>query len=647
MTPDTPEITDLESAGVSTAMDRVDILLVDDRVDKLMALESILADKNVNIVKAQSGMEALRLLLKQDFAVIFLDVQMPVMNGFEIASMIRQRPRSEHTPIIFMTALEAGEAHVSRGYSLGAVDYIFAPVAPEVIRAKAGVFIDLFRKTEQVKRQSEWLRAEAERRAALLETRLKRLLNRLNVGIFRTTLDGVLVEANPAFLNLLGLNSIEAAASADLQELRIPPQERPLTLGRHVEDDHLRERDVRLRRANGTRIWCALSRTVSVGEDGTTYVDGLLEDITDRKQAEEALRESERRFRLMADMAPVMMWVAGIGGERTFVNRPWLEFTGADLKSTLGHGWLDYVHPDDRERCREAFHSPIGRDESRRLEYRLRRYDGVYGWIMASVVPRFTESGSFAGYIGSSVDITDHRLAQDVLEHQARELARSNADLQQFAFVASHDLQEPLRMVASFTDLLARRYRGRLDAKADEYIAFAVDGAKRMQRLIHDLLAYSRIGTDRQRHEPCDTGALFDRAVRDLDLAIRECGAEVTRGPLPTVPGDPTQLAQVFQNLIGNAVKFRSADPPRVRVEAEMKDDAWLFSVRDNGVGIERRFAERVFEIFQRLHRHDQYTGTGIGLAICKRIVEQHGGRIWVESTPGEGSVFRFTIAAC
>ena len=156
---------------------------------------------------------------------------------------------------------------------------------------------------------------------------------------------------------------------------------------------------------------------------------------------------------------------------------------------------------------------------------------------MASVVPRFTESGLFAGYIGSSVDITDHKLAQDVLRHQAHELARSNADLQQFAFVASHDLQEPLRMVASFTDLLARRYRGRLDAKADEYISFAVDGAKRMQCLIHDLLAYSRLGTDRQRREPCDTGALFDRAARDFDIAIRESGAEVTRGPLPIVPG--------------------------------------------------------------------------------------------------------------
>jgi PAS domain S-box-containing protein len=519
MTSGAPGNTALEATEALIGADTVDILLVDDKVDKLTALEAVLADRNVNIVKAQSGMEALRLLLKQDFAVVLLDVHMPVMDGFETASLIRQRPRSEHTPIIFMTAVNAGEAHVSRGYALGAVDYIFAPVEPEVIRAKTAVFIDLFRKTEQVRRQSEWLRSEAERRAALLETRLKRLLNRLDVGVFRTTLEGTLVEANPAFLNLLGLSSIEAAATADLHELHIPPRERPLVLRKHGEDGRVRERDVHLRRADGTWIWCALSRTVSVAEDGATYVDGLLEDIT------------------------------------------------------------------------------------------------------------------------------DHKLAQEALEQQAQELARSNADLQQFAFVASHDLQEPLRMVASFTDLLARRYRGRLDETADEYIAFAVDGAKRMQRLIHDLLAYSRIGTHSKPFEPCDTGALFDRAVRDLDLAIRESGAEVARGELPTVPGDLTQLAQVFQNLIGNAVKFRSDQPPRVRVDAEMRDDAWLFSVRDNGIGVEPRFADRVFEIFQRLHGHDEYTGTGIGLAICKRIVERHGGRIWVESTPGEGSVFRFTIA--
>ena len=645
--PDDAEIALAEATRIpSTVTDRVDILLVDDNDDKLTAMESVLADENVNIIMAQSGMEALRLLLKQDFALVLLDVHMPDMDGYETASMIRQRPRSAHTPIIFMTAVDAREVHVSRGYSLGAVDYIFAPVAPEVIRAKAAVFIDLFRKTEQIKRQSEWLRSEAERRAALLETRLERLLNRLNVGVFRTTLDGAIVEANPAFLNLLGMSSIETGASADLHELHFPPQEGPSAPGERVEDGSVQERDVHLRRADGTWIWCALSRTVSVGVDGVPYVDGLLEDITERKQAEEALRESEERFRLMADMAPVMIWVAGTQGERTFVNRPWLEFTGADVESTLGLKWLNYVHHDDRERCHNAFRSPIRKDESRRLEYRLRRRTGEYGWVMASVVPRFTESGLFAGYIGSSVDITDHKLAQDVLRHQAHELARSNADLQQFAFVASHDLQEPLRMVASFTDLLARRYRGRLDAKADEYISFAVDGAKRMQCLIHDLLAYSRLGTDRQRREPCDTGALFDRAARDFDIAIRESGAEVTRGPLPIVPGDPTQLAQVFQNLIGNAVKFRSDDPPRVRVEAELKDDAWLFSVHDNGIGIERRFAERVFEIFQRLHRHDHYTGTGIGLAICKRIVEQHRGSIWVESEPGEGSIFRFTIAA-
>ena len=234
--------------------------------------------------------------------------------------------------------------------------------------------------------------------------------------------------------------------------------------------------------------------------------------------------------------------------------------------------------------------------------------------------------------------------AEAALARRVEELTRSNDELEQFAFVASHDLQEPLRMVASYTELLGRRYCGELDAKADEYIAFAVDGAKRMQQLIHDLLAYSRLGTRGDQTELRDAGPLFEQAVRALQVAIRESGARVTCDPLPTVPCDPTQLAQVFQNLIGNAVKFRREKPPRVHVHAEAKQDTWLFSVRDNGMGIEPRFADRIFEVFQRLHGRDEYPGTGIGLAICKRIVERHGGRIWVESTLGAGSTFRFTI---
>jgi signal transduction histidine kinase len=236
--------------------------------------------------------------------------------------------------------------------------------------------------------------------------------------------------------------------------------------------------------------------------------------------------------------------------------------------------------------------------------------------------------------------------AEARLKEYAEQLARSNAELQQFAYVASHDLQEPLRMVASYTQLLGERYRGKLDADADEFIGYAVDGAKRMQSLINDLLTYARVGTREAAFEPTDCNAVLDHALRNLTIAMEESGAVVTRDPLPTVRGDATQLIQLFQNMIGNAIKFVRESPPRVHISARRQGIEWLFSVRDNGIGIPESALDRVFIIFHRLHGRSEYGGTGIGLAICKRTVARHGGRIWVTSELGKGSTFWFTLPA-
>jgi len=231
----------------------------------------------------------------------------------------------------------------------------------------------------------------------------------------------------------------------------------------------------------------------------------------------------------------------------------------------------------------------------------------------------------------------DHRQAQE-------ELARSNRDLEQFAYVASHDLQEPLRMVATYTQLLAERYQGKLDADADKYIHYAVDGALRMQRLVQDLLAFSRVGRQGFSHESTDCDAVLQMALTNLEAAIRESGAAVKHAQLPVLVADRSQLVQVFQNLIGNAIKFRGSEPPLIRVNAEIQEKEWLFSVADNGIGIAAEHRENVFVIFRRLHTHSEYPGSGIGLSICKKIIEQHGGRIWVDSEPGRGSIFQFTL---
>jgi light-regulated signal transduction histidine kinase (bacteriophytochrome) len=243
-------------------------------------------------------------------------------------------------------------------------------------------------------------------------------------------------------------------------------------------------------------------------------------------------------------------------------------------------------------------------------------------------------------------DITTRKEAEALLLQKVEELNRSNEELGQFAYIASHDLQEPLRMVASYTQLLSRRYKGKLDSDADEFIAFAVDGATRMQRLIQDLLAYSRVATKGKDllDTPCEEA--LQQALTNLRGALEESGALVTHDPLPVVLADETQLVQLFQNLVGNAIKYQSAGVPRVHVSAARSGGKkWIFSVQDNGIGIDSQYFARIFGMFQRLHQREEFSGTGIGLAICKKIVERHGGSISVESQVGEGSIFRFALA--
>lgn len=236
-------------------------------------------------------------------------------------------------------------------------------------------------------------------------------------------------------------------------------------------------------------------------------------------------------------------------------------------------------------------------------------------------------------------DTTERRRAQE-------ELARYAAELEQFTWLAAHDMQEPLRTMTSFSQLLAQRYRDSLDAEANKYIDLVVGAARRMRALIEDVLAYSRVARPTADLQPTDCGAAFDRSLQDLRSAVEQSGATVTKDPLPTVQADSARLEQLFQNLLGNALKFRGAEPPQVHVSARQNGAEWIFSVRDNGIGIEPRHAQRIFRIFERLHPKHQYPGTGMGLAICKRIVEAHRGRIWVESEPGKGSTFQFALPA-
>lgn len=283
------------------------------------------------------------------------------------------------------------------------------------------------------------------------------------------------------------------------------------------------------------------------------------------------------------------------------------------------------------------------RDELKALNEQLeQKVEERTAALKEEITERKRSEEELGKYRGRLEELVEQRTAE--LKKMTDELSRSNADLQQFAYAASHDLQEPLRGIAGFVGLLERRYKGKLDKKADEFIDYIIEDVKRMQMLIKDLLEYSRIDTKSRIFRVTNCSLVLEEAIYNLRSAIEESGTEVTYDLLPIVMGDASQLKRLFQNLIGNAIKFRSDKIPRIHISAGRERDDWVFSVRDNGIGIEPKYFARIFTVFQRLHTRDKYEGTGIGLAVCKKIVERHGGRIWVESRPGEGSTFYFTL---
>ncbi|WP_161624994.1 sensor histidine kinase [Paramagnetospirillum caucaseum] len=367
------------------------------------------------------------------------------------------------------------------------------------------------------------------------------------------------------------------------------------------------------------------------------------------ERARETLQAKEERFRAIADYT--FDWESWLDqdGRLQWVNPAVERLAGYSIDQCLA--MEDYplpmVHQDDRETIRRLREAALAGTFESGIEFRLICRNGLVKWVTASFQPIFADSGAIIGTRWSIHDITDRKKAERELAERSAELERSNTELQQFAYAASHDLQEPLRTVTSFLQLLQRRYDATLDDAAREYIRFATDGAVRMHRLITDLLVFSRVTTHGGTFQPVRMEAVLDTVLTNLGAAIQEAGAELTRDPLPELDCDEVQMVSLLQNLVGNAIKYRAPGTvPRVHVGAVRDGDFWRFSVSDNGIGIDPKYFERVFVIFQRLHTRTEYDGTGIGLAVAKKIVERHGGHIWVESVPGQGSTFHFTLPA-
>jgi len=379
----------------------------------------------------------------------------------------------------------------------------------------------------------------------------------------------------------------------------------------------------------------------------------------------EAATRSEERYRSLVDATRQTVWITDPQGRVTQELPGWSRMTGQAGEAFTEDGWLTRIHPDDRDTARTAWNDAVARLVPYEAEYRLRAPTGEYRHVHARGVPVLTPQGDVREWVGVTTDITDRveatRAVHDLnahleelvaartaeLERANRDLRRSNEELERFAYVASHDLQEPLRTIASFTEVVNRRYGDRLDDQGRDFLRLVVQGAERMKDLIEDLLSYSRVSRVSPALRPVHASRPFREALARVQARAQATGASVTHGPLPVVLGDEMELTQLFQNLLSNAMKFhRPGVPPRVHVTAERNGKEWHFRVTDNGIGIEERYRERIFGLFQRLHTPGTYGGTGIGLAIVQKVIQRHDGRLWLDSTPGEGSTFHFTLRA-
>ncbi len=463
-------------------------------------------------------------------------------------------------------------------------------------------------------------------------------------GISLLDLEGRYVKVNRAYANKCGYEP-EQMIGMEWQ-LTVHPGDVEMMLSAYQEMLTSGKVEVEARgvRKNGSFFYKQLTMVKAWDEQG--IFNGhhcFMKDITERKLTERALQESEFKYRQIVELAEEGIWVIDSNALTTYVNHAMARMLGYSELEMFGRSLFDFMDESEKQKALDNVDrrkQGIGEQH----EFKFKSKDGKDIWTDMSTSPVMDSQGNLLSCCALVYNITSRKEAEQQMLQLTEELKRSNEELEQFAYVASHDLQEPLRAVISYTQLLAQRYQGNLDAKADKYINYVVDGATRMQQLINDLLAYSRLGTRGQDFEPADCKAAVEKSLCNLQIAIAEKKAVITYDSLPIVMADEFQLVQVFQNLIGNAVKFCRQELPLIHISAAQNDSEWQFSVRDNGIGIDPEYVDRIFIIFQRLHSRREYSGTGIGLAICKRIVERHGGRIWVESQEGKGASFYFTI---
>ncbi|NQT24517.1 PAS domain S-box protein [candidate division KSB1 bacterium] len=476
----------------------------------------------------------------------------------------------------------------------------------------------------------------------------RELFENAPIGIYQSTPDGMILLANAILVHMMGYASFDELSHLNLESDWYHPDYPRSNFKAYLEEeDQIVGYESIWMKKDGTPIYVRENaRLVRDKEGNALYYEGSVEDITKQKQTEEILNNERKLLHALMDNIPDTIYYKDTESRFTRINKAQAHALGvANPEEAVGKMDFDFFNKTlarnayaDEQKIMKTGQSLIGKLE------KIKMADGQYHWVTASKVPLKDQKGRITGLVGISRDVTKEVRAEGNLKQVMRELKRSNAELEQFAYVASHDLQEPLRTVSSYVALLARRYQDKLDTDAMEFIDFALDGTARMRILIQDLLNYSRVTTEAKPFESIDAEHILKAALDNLSITLNESGTEVTHSYLPTILADQGQLIRLFQNLIGNAIKYNQ-NQPKIHISSEKKDNQWIFAFKDNGIGIDPQYQDKIFGIFKRLHGRDEYSGTGIGLAVGKKIVERHGGTLWIESEgEGKGCTFRFTV---
>jgi PAS domain S-box-containing protein len=607
--------------------DQVNILMVDDQPAKLLSYEVILGELGENLLKASSGKEALEHLLKADVAVVLMDVSMPDLDGFQLAEMIREHPRFQKTAIIFISAVHLSDVDRVKGYQQGAVDYISVPVVPEVLRAKVSVFAELHRKTQQLERLNRDLEHRVAERTEELrasEDQFRTLVNSIPQLAWIADPKGSAIWYNQRWYEYTGTNWEEMSIGGAKPLIHPEHADRVLAgVERSWASGDPWEDTFPLRGQDGEYRWF-LSRALPIRETSGRIVRwfGTNTDITEQKRAQERVSESERRFRTMADKAPVMIWISGLDKLRSYFNKPWLEFAGRTLGQEIGDGWMEGVHPDDLERCWQSYSVSFDERLPFSVEYRLRRADGEYRWIMDNGVPLIGPDQSFSGYIGGCIDMTERKLTENALMRSEKLAAMGR-----LAGIIAHEINNPLEAISNAFYLL--RKHPSLDSDAHYYAGLAEQELARVTHITKQTLSFYR-----ESKEPVFI-SVFDVLDNVLELQTRRINAngikleKQFRGSV-ALQGFPNELKQVFLNLIGNAIEaMKQGGRLRVRVDDRTEQTTGRHGVRisicDTGSGIDPQYAKRIFEPF---FTTKDAKGTGLGLWISRGIVQKYDGTI-------------------